>query len=143
MAVLQPQSPPCADSDKSERCQLKRAVSAALDEIKGLKDQVDLARQAIEKQEIAIKAANDALAASAKEREAYDTTLKIADKAIGQLQGIVTTYEKAIATLQTMVDMAMKRIDKLEDKVDAANGRTAKLGVILTILGVVAAVVKK
>jgi hypothetical protein len=62
---------------------------------------------------------------------------------MAQQQGIITSYERAIATLQTMVDMAMKRVDTLERKVDAANSRAAKLGVILTILGVVAGLVHR
>jgi mRNA degradation ribonuclease J1/J2 len=83
------------------------------------------------------------MAAAASERAAYENTLKIAEKAIAQQQTLISTYESAIKTLMTMVDMAMRRIEVLERKVDAANSRAAKLGVILTILGVVAAVVKR
>src|SRR5687768_11318259 len=77
LAALPQQSQPCADSDNSERCQLKRAVSAALDDIANLKKQLVAASVAIEQQEKAINAANEAIAAGAKERQAYERTLAI------------------------------------------------------------------
>jgi hypothetical protein len=42
-----------------------------------------------------------------------------------------------------MVDMAMKRVDVLEKKVDKANARTATLGTILTVAGILVAVIKR
>jgi flagellar biosynthesis chaperone FliJ len=104
---------------------------------------VAAAKVAIEQQEKAIKAANDAIAAGAREREAYERTLTVADKVIAQQQGLIGTYERAIQTLQTMVDMAMKRVDVLEKKVDKANGRTAVLGTLLTVAGIIFAVIKR
>jgi septal ring factor EnvC (AmiA/AmiB activator) len=143
IANIQNASQPCPDNDVSERCQLKRAVSAALDDIANLKRQLAAAAVAIEEQEKAIKAANDAIAAGAKERAAFERTLAIGEKAIQQQQGLIATYERAIATLQTMVDMAMKRVDVLEKKVDKANARTATLGTILTVAGILVAVIKR
>lgn len=98
---------------------------------------------AIEEQEKAISAANAAIAAGAKERAAYEQTLAIAQKAIEQQQGLIASYERAIATLQTIVDMALKRVDVLERKVDKANGRTVTLGVILTVVGIIAGAVAR
>ncbi len=136
LVALQQQSQPCADSDKSERCQLKRAVSAALDEIADLRDQLKKASEAIAEQEKAIQNAKDTLAKGAEERERYERAIKLADSAIDKQQKLIETYERAIGTLQKMVDMAMNRIDALEKKVDKANGRTATLGIILTAVGV-------
>lgn len=92
---------------------------------------------AIDKLTIAAAEAEKAIAANAVEREAYKTTLDIAKEAIKQQQDLIATYQSAIKTLQDLVGMALARIDKLEDKVDKANARAAKLGIALTILGVV------
>jgi tetratricopeptide (TPR) repeat protein len=115
---------------------------AALDEIGKLREQLKAATEAIAEQEKAIQDARATLAASAREREAADRTIAVAQKAIEQLQGIIASYERAIATLQSMVEMALKRIDKLEDARDRANRRTAVLGAILTIAGIIVAVTK-
>jgi chromosome segregation ATPase len=136
LVVRQEQSQPCADSDKSERCQLKRAVSAALDEIEKLRFDLQRARDAIAAQEKTIRDAEAVLSAATREREASDKTIAAAQKVIDQQQGLITTYERAIGTLQTMVQMALNRVDVLEKKVDKANGRTAVLGIILTVAGV-------
>lgn len=137
------QSAPCPDNDNSERCQLKRAVSAALDDIANLKRQLQAAAVAIEQQEKAIKAANDAIEAGAKERAAYERTLATAEKIIAQQQGLITTFQSAIQTLQKMVEMAMTRIGELERKVDKANGRSAVLGAVLTAVSIIAVLVRK
>lgn len=134
--LLQPQSKPCADSDQSERCVLKRAVSAALDQIAKLQEDLKRAEEAIEAQEKTISDAKVVLEGVAKEREATDKTIAASQKVIEQQQKLVETYERAIGTLQQMVQMALNRIDTLERKVDKANGRTAVLGAILTIVGV-------
>lgn len=84
--------------------------------------------------------AKAALAASQAEREAHQRTLQIAETAIKQQQELIVIYQGAIKTLQDLVKMTMERIDKLEDKVDKANGRAATLGIILTIVGVVASI---
>jgi len=80
---------------------------------------------------------------NAKEREQAAITLGIAKDAIKQQQDLIATYQSAIKSLQELVAMALARVDKLEDKVDRANARAAKLGVVLTVLGVVAAIVKR
>ena len=118
-------------------------MSAALDEIEKLKKDIKKADIAIAAQEKAIDDARAALALGAKEREAAERSMLIAVKVIEQQQGLISTYEGAIKTLQGMVDMAMRRIDALERKVDRANGRTALLGTILTVAGIVVAVVKR
>ena len=143
MVLLQEPSQPCADNDKSERCQLKRAVSAALDEIDKLRNDLKKAQEAVAAQEKTIRDAEAILVASAKEREASDKTIASAQKVLDQQQKLVETYERAIGRLLTMVEMAMNRIDTLEKKVDKGNARTATLGAILTVVGVLATIFVK
>lgn len=136
----QQQSQPCADSDKSERCQLIRAVSAAQDEIDKLKADVKRAQEAINQQEKTIADAKALVDAATKEREASDKTIAASQKVIDQQQKLIETYELAIRTLQQMVQMALTRIDTLEKKIDKANGRAAALGVALTVIGTLATI---
>ena len=75
-----------------------------------------------------------------KERKASDKTIADSQKVIDQQQGLIATYERAIATLQQMVQMCLTRIDTLEKKVDKANARTATLGTVLTVAGILATI---
>jgi chromosome segregation ATPase len=141
-AAIQQSSQPCAPDDQSEICRLRRAVSASLDQLQTLKIQAQAAQDAITALQAQADAAKAAIEANKVEREAAQHTIAVAEKAIEQQQAIITTYESAIKTLTALVDLTMRRVDDLEKKLDKANGRTAKLGIALTALGVIAAVAK-
>lgn len=113
------------------------AVSAAQDQIQTLQKQLALAQVAIDSLTIAVNAAKAAQEGFDAERAGAARTLAIAETAIKQQGDLIVMYQGAIKTLQDLVALSLARVDALEKKIDKANGRTAILGIVLTVAGVI------